>query len=140
MLTNTDIALVRLYYENFGLGVEEISAALAQSKPVVSSLISEYNMVAPAEAKLRDDKRKALVERDLDKQLALEPYFIRAEVTILSKIFDVANDVSTDQLDAAQKLSMCSKALKDLKSVSVQAKMDDAAGAAGVTVQILNSL
>lgn len=140
MLTNTDTALVRLYYENFGLGAAEIAATLGISKPVVASLITEYEMVAPAEAKLTDDKRKALVERDLDKQITLEPYYARAEVTVLGKIIDLAESISSDQIDATQKLSACARAIKDLKSTGVQAKLDSAADAAGVTVQILNQL
>ena len=140
MLSNTDTALVRLYYENFGLAPAEIAAALNMSKPIVTSLIEEHQMVAPKEAKLNEDKRKALVERDLDKQMALEPYYARAEVTVLGKIIDLAESISPDQIDATQKLSACSRAIKDLKSTGVQAKLDNAADAAGVTVQILNQL
>ena len=140
MLTNTDSALIRLYYEDFGLSAAEISAMLEVSKPVVLSLIEERGLVAPAEAKMVEDKRKALVERNLDKQVVLEPYYARAEVTLLGKIIDVANSISTEQIDAVQKLSACARALKDLQSTGVQAKLENSSDAAGVTVQILNQL
>ena len=140
MLTNTDTALIRLYYEDFGLGPAEIAAALGVSKPVVTSLVEEQGLQAPAEVKLNEDKRKALVERNLDKQMVLEPYYARAEVTVLGKIIDVASSIAPDQIDAVQKLSACARALKDLQSTGVQAKLDNTAEAAGVTVQILNQL
>lgn len=140
MLSSTDTALVRLYYENFGLSIPEISGALGLSRPIVNSLVEEHQMVAPEVAKLNEDKRAAIAARDLDKQLILEPYYTRAEVVVLAKLTEVALSIDKNDIDAAQRLTACSKALKDLRSVGVQAKLDSQSEAAGVTVQILNQL
>lgn len=140
MPTNTENALIRLYYENFGFSVNEIAANLDLRPVVVRSTINELNMVAPEERKVVDDKKALLLERDLDKQLLLAPFMARAEVTILSKLFDTAAGIDANDPGAAQQISNCARALKDLKSAGVQAKLDDANSAGGVTVQILNQL
>lgn len=140
MPTNTENALIRLYYENFGFSVNEIAANLDLRPVVVRSTINELKMVAPEERKVVDDKKALLLERDLDKQLLLAPFMARAEVTILSKLFDTAAGIDANDPSAAQQISNCARALKDLKSAGVQAKLDDANSAGGVTVQILNQL
>lgn len=140
MPTSTENALVRLYYENFGFSVEEIAANLELRPVVVKSLVNELGLVAPKERKIADDKKALLMERDLDKQLILTPFYARAEVAILSKLFDTAASINKDDPGAAQQISNCARALKDLKSAGVQAKLEDANAAGGVTVQILNQM
>lgn len=140
MPTGTENALIRLYYENFGFSVEEIAANLDLYPAVVRSSIKELKLVAPKERKIAEDKKEQLLERDLDKQLLLTPFYARAEVAILSKLFDTAAGINKDDPGAAQQISQCARALKDLKSIGVQAKLEDTNAAGGVTVQILNQL
>lgn len=140
MLTNTDTALVRLYYENFGLSVCEIAPALNLPKPVVEAIIEENGLVAPTEKKLQEDKKAALLARDLDKQLVLSPYYARTEIVLLGKIMDMAESIDPQDPMCAGLLSTCARAWKDLRSSGTQAKLDTTEGQSGVTVQILNQL
>lgn len=140
MPTNTENALIRLYYENFGFSEAEIAANLDLRPVVVKSTVKELGLVAPEERKMVEDKKTLLMERDLDKQLVLAPFYARAEVAILTKLFDTAAGINKDDPGAAQQISNCARALKDLKSAGVQAKLEDANAAGGVTVQILNTL
>ena len=140
MLTGTDKALVKLYYENFGLSNHEIAATLDLPKPVVDSIITTGGLRPADVIKMEEDKRQALVERDLEKQIALAPYYARAEVVILSKIYDMAEAIDSSDDTASTRLAACAKAYKDIKSSATIAKMEDANGAQGVTVQILNNL
>lgn len=140
-MTNSDIALVRLYYETYGLSEEEIARDLNMSPVVVKSLVSEKQYV-PAVQKMDQDKRAILMERDIDRQLLLAPLYARTEVCLLGKIYDCAQriDVEEDGDLATKKLADLSKAYSTLKSSAAQWKMDDLAGQQGVAIQILNSL
>lgn len=140
MLTQTDTALVRLYYENFGLSEKEIAGSLGLSPVVVASMVKENNLVAPAEKKIADDKRKALTEQDLDKALTLVPFYARTEVTILNKLYEVVMSTDANDPGSAAQISMCARALKDLKAANASAKLDTVDGQQGITVQIMNQL
>ncbi len=140
MLSSTDIALVRLYYENYGLSCKEIAALVDERPAVIDALVADHNMVEAAQTKLEEDKRSLLVTRDLDKQLTLAPIYARAELVVLHKVFEVADNISPDDPDAHQRLSTCAKALKDLKGCSVQVDIENQAKSDGIKIQILNQI
>lgn len=140
LLTGTDVAVVRLYYENFGFSIAEIAANLDKPKVVIEALVKERDMVALVKKKEMDDKSALLLEQDLDKQLTLAPFYARAEITILAKTQDVLTNIDADDMDAPSRISMCARALKDLKAAGFTAKMDNIGQNAGVTVQILNTM
>jgi len=141
MISNTDTALIRLYYENFGFAPNEVASLVGQPIPVVEALIKQRKFQAPAEAKMESDKKEALLEHNLDKQIALEPYYARAEAVLLGKLTDLAETIDPRDPAAPASIAAITKAFKDLRSPDTQAKLNSSAGeAGGVTVQILNQL
>lgn len=141
MITNTDNALIRLYYENFGYSPNEIASLVGHPVPVVEALIKDRGLKTPEVAQLEASKREALLERNLDKQIALEPYYARVEAVLLGKLIDLAEAIDSRDPGSSAELATLTKALKDLKSPDTQAKLNSSAGeAGGVTVQILNQL
>ncbi len=139
-MTSTDKALVRLYYENFGYGAEEIGSLLAQSPVVIKALITENQLMAPDNAAELKKKNELLLEYDLDKQMALAPFYARAEIMVLHKAHEILDSLSAEDQDAPNRITACARAIKDIRSASLSAKLDDAASGSKITVQIMDTL
>lgn len=138
-MTNSEIALVRLYYESYGMEVDEISTALSISPVIISSLVNEKSLV-PAEKKADADKRQMLIESDLDRQLLMAPLYARTEVALLGRVYEVAMNIDPEEENASAKLANVAKAWNSLKNASMQFKADDVSGQQGIAIQILNTL
>lgn len=138
-MTNSEVALVRLYYESYGMDTDEISRAVGISKVLVESLVKEKSLV-PAVKKTDVDKRQILIENDLDRQLLLSPLYARTEVAILGKAYEITMGLDPEDENAPAKLANIAKCYNSLKNASVSFKGDDMAAQQGIAIQILNSM
>lgn len=138
-MTSSEIALVRLYYETYGMSVEEISSALSMSKVLVNSLVEEKALV-PAVKPAEVDKKQLLMETDLERQLLMAPLYARTEVALLGKIYDTVMHIDPEEETAAAKIACVAKAWNSLKNASMTFRTEDTQGQQGIAIQILNTL
>jgi len=140
-MDESQLTLIRLYYESFGYDEAKIAGLLSVPVTVVKKAAADGNWVLPAIIKPEVETAEEVAKLSMAKRLALLPHYARAEITILEKILLVANEIDVNDPGAPKALADISKSFQALTGGMYTQKIDESAGkGGGIVVQIMNRL